>query len=486
MAETSGMVDSEPIKKSVNEKPDESPHAQGQSQPQNSLSLETLIHESIRCPECGSKRLWKDGLRYLADGSAIQRFLCRTCGYRFSQLKVEFNVAGEALKTLNPGQNNAQSPIFNVSPTIEEVRDDPPFPIGENVASHNASITEKSLNTLCFYNRKRRVCAQEGCAKNSARHKAREMENVSQAEKRAAGATSDIDLTIAGRLVEYAWREKKRGLSEATIKQRIYKLKRLVKKGVNLLNPESVSAFLATSNLSAEYKKAFIVAYKSFAKTFGLSWEPPKVRSERKVPFIPTEAEIDTLIAGCGKRTAAFLQVLKDTGARGSEACRLKWQDVDEKTNTIRINNPTKGSMARVVKVTPKTIAMINSLPRNSEYIFNTNIATIRKNFTKQRNKLAAKLQNPRLKQIHLHTIRHWKATMEYYKTKNIKYVQYLLGHKKIENTDIYTHLVNFEDDEWHMAVARNLEEEKKLIEAGFEFVRYSEKDEVAIYRKRK
>lgn len=41
-----------------------------------------------------------------------------------------------------------------------------------------------------------------------------------------------------------------------------------------------------------------------------------------------------------------------------------------------------------------------------------------------------------------------------------------MLGHKKLENTDIYTHLVNFE------VTARNLEEEKKLIEAGFKFVR--------------
>jgi len=81
---------------------------------------------------------------------------------------------------------------------------------------------------------------------------------------------------------------------------------------------------------------------------------------------------------------------------------------------------------------------------------------------------------------------RHWKATMEYHRTKNIKYVQQLLGHKKLENTDFYTQLLNFENDEWHVAHARNLEEENKLIEAGFEYVRYSEKDEVAIYRKRK
>jgi len=61
-----------------------------------------------------------------------------------------------------------------------------------------------------------------------------------------------------------------------------------------------------------------------------------------------------------------------------------------------------------------------------------------------------------------------------------------LLGHKKIENTEIYTHLINFESDEWHVAHAKDLEEETKMIEAGFEYVRYSDNDRVAIYRKRK
>jgi len=75
---------------------------------------------------------------------------------------------------------------------------------------------------------------------------------------------------------------------------------------------------------------------------------------------------------------------------------------------------------------------------------------------------------------------------MEYHITKIIKFVQNILGHKKLENTDIYTHLINFESDEWHVAHARNLEEENRLIEAGFEYVRYSQKDEVAIYSKRK
>jgi hypothetical protein len=36
------------------------------------------------CPQCGSKSLYKDGLRYLKDGDTVQRWLCRDCGYRFS------------------------------------------------------------------------------------------------------------------------------------------------------------------------------------------------------------------------------------------------------------------------------------------------------------------------------------------------------------------------------------------------------------------
>jgi len=37
-----------------------------------------------RCPECGSICLYRDGLRYVSEGQ-IQRYLCRKCGYRFSE-----------------------------------------------------------------------------------------------------------------------------------------------------------------------------------------------------------------------------------------------------------------------------------------------------------------------------------------------------------------------------------------------------------------
>jgi len=73
---------------------------------------------------------------------------------------------------------------------------------------------------------------------------------------------------------------------------------------------------------------------------------------------------------------------------------------------------------------------------------------------------------------------------MEYAKTKNILHVMQLLGHKNIQNTLVYTHLVNFENDEFHTAVADNVEKACKLVEAGFEYVTGEYNDGGKIFRK--
>jgi hypothetical protein len=59
-----------------------------------------------------------------------------------------------------------------------------------------------------------------------------------------------------------------------------------------------------------------------------------------------------------------------------------------------------------------------------------------------------------------------------------------LLGHKNIRNTLVYTHLVNFEGDEYVCKVARTADESKSLVEIGFDYV--CDFDGVKIFRKRK
>jgi hypothetical protein len=68
-------------------------------------------------------------------------------------------------------------------------------------------------------------------------------------------------------------------------------------------------------------------------------------------------------------------------------------------------------------------------------------------------------------------TVRHFKATMEYHRTKDILHVQQLLGHKSIQNTMKYTQLVDFKKDRYICRVAQNIEDARNLIEAGFEYV---------------
>ena len=75
---------------------------------------------------------------------------------------------------------------------------------------------------------------------------------------------------------------------------------------------------------------------------------------------------------------------------------------------------------------------------------------------------------------------------MEYAKTRDILRVKQLLGHKRLENTEVYTHLIDFAADDYTVRRPKTSREEDELIEAGFEYVRYDEKEGCPIYRKRK
>ena len=59
-----------------------------------------------------------------------------------------------------------------------------------------------------------------------------------------------------------------------------------------------------------------------------------------------------------------------------------------------------------------------------------------------------------------------------------------MLGHRNIQNTLIYTQLVDFQNDEYIAKVAHSEKEVCQLVEAGFEYV--CEHNEAKIFRKRK
>ena len=213
-------------------------------------------------------------------------------------------------------------------------------------------------------------------------------------------------------------------------------------------------------------------------------WKPPQYRRIRRLPFIPTETEIDQLIAGCSHRNATFLQLLKETGMRPGEAWSLRWIDIDYENNSVRVT-PEKGSNPRILKLSNKLIAMLKVLKMDKDYVFKNGLLKhFGGGFRQQRKRIAAKLKNSRIDRITFKTFRHFKGTMEYHKTKDILHVMKVLGHKNIKSTLVYTHLIDFKTDEY-TKIARTAEEACKLVEAVFEYV-CSTPEEYMLFRKRK
>jgi integrase len=290
---------------------------------------------------------------------------------------------------------------------------------------------------------------------------------------------------LKGKIVEYSFWLLKQGYAESTIKGHTKLLKILVKRGVDLFDPESMKETIAIQEWGNGRKGNAVDAYSGFLRMLGKTWQPPKYKRIRKLPFIPTENEIDQLIAGCGSRTATLLQLLKETGIRIGEAWHLQWTEIDFVSNTVRIT-PEKGSNARIFKLSGKLMAMLTARQQRTKRkrVFGECMKGQRRTFERQRQRISKKLKNPRISRITFHTFRHWKATMEYHRTKDILHVMQLLGHKNIHNTLVYTQLVDFRDDEYTVKVAHSIEEDKQLLESGFEYM--TERDSYKIYRKRK
>jgi len=73
---------------------------------------------------------------------------------------------------------------------------------------------------------------------------------------------------------------------------------------------------------------------------------------------------------------------------------------------------------------------------------------------------------------------------MLYHKTKDMLLVKERLGHRSIESTMVYTHLISFESQEYHSATAKTPKKAQKLIKQGFEYV--CDFNGLKLFRKRK
>ena len=377
----------------------------------------------VVCPECGGSKVYKDGLRRTVDGET-QRFLCRGCGFRFS---IPNSLNAKDSNNRRSQQNNSSRGLVLVTQTESET-----------------------------------VCAGK-----------RMIQNGNFAKFLSVLENNGIQTNSANVYIGY--------------------LNAIVKAGANLLDTESVKATIAKKTTWNNKTKTLAAAsYSKYLDVMGGSWKVPKFKAETPLPYIATESEINSLIDAATKKLSTYLLLLKETGMRSAEAWGLKWSDVDFERGGLTLNDTKKHGTPRGFKVSPRLTAMLNALPRHSKtWMFqnqteSASLIHFAAGFRFFRNTLSVKLQKPNLLKISFHSFRHWFATMEYNKTKNLLHVQERLGHKNILNTVIYTHLVNFEADAYNTSIALDVDEARKLVEAGFEFVTGEYGDGGKIFRKLK
>jgi len=202
---------------------------------------------------------------------------------------------------------------------------------------------------------------------------------------------------------------------------------------------------------------------------------------------VPTQEEIEILIANSGPKYALLLSLIRDTGMRPIEVerSRVRWYDLERGSVNVQTAKHGRG---RTLELKPRTLAMLKGyIGRHrlglNDRIFAT-VKTMRRMLKNIKQRTADKLQRPNLLRISLYSLRHYFGTMTYHRTKDILYTQRKMGHRNLKNTLIYTHLVNFRSDEYTVRVGETIHEACKLLEAGFEYV--CDMDDIKIFRKRK
>ncbi|UCD39485.1 MAG: site-specific integrase [Candidatus Bathyarchaeota archaeon] len=283
---------------------------------------------------------------------------------------------------------------------------------------------------------------------------------------------------------------KKEAYEDSTIKGTIKRLKHL-KRNCLLADPESVKVFVANKQCTNGYKESLVEAYDLFMRSIGQQWRKPFYQRYDKLPKIPTEEKLNMLIANAGTRMALVLSMSKDLGTRPIELTWLKAADINLQNGVVNITG-AKHTIGRNGKLKTATLEMLKTYITTkhlnlNDRLFPTKSENISEVYRRIRNALAAKLQDPTIRQIRLYDFRHFKATMEYHKTKDLLHVKALLGHKDLRTTLRYTQLLETSgNDDYHCKTATNTKEASDLIENGFEYVATVPSENFMLFRKRK
>jgi len=167
------------------------------------------------------------------------------------------------------------------------------------------------------------------------------------------------------------------------------------------------------------------------------------IHEPRKLPVVLSPEEVVRLLdAAPGLKYRAALSVAYGAGLRAAEVVSLKVSDIDSKRMLIRVEQG-KGRKDRNVMLSPHLLDLLRSwwkAARPQGWLF-PGRDPVQPMTTRQLNRAchaAAHLAEIN-KRVSLHTLRHSFATHLLEQNTDIRVIQVLLGHAKLENTALYT-----------------------------------------------
>jgi site-specific recombinase XerD len=172
------------------------------------------------------------------------------------------------------------------------------------------------------------------------------------------------------------------------------------------------------------------------------------VHVPHKIPVVLSRDEVSRLIGAAGNlKNQTALSIAYGAGLRVSEVAMLKVGDIDSQRMTLRIEQG-KGSKDRYAMLSPVLLECLRTWWRtaraegrmlNGGWLF-PGLNPVDPLSTRQLSRIihaaadAAKID----KRISMHTLRHSFATHLLEQKVDIRVIQVLLGHKKLETTALY------------------------------------------------
>jgi integrase/recombinase XerD len=169
------------------------------------------------------------------------------------------------------------------------------------------------------------------------------------------------------------------------------------------------------------------------------------VAEPRKIPIVLSPEEVVRFLeAAPGVKYKAAFSVAYGAGLRVSEVASLKISDIDSKRMMLRVEQG-KGRKDRHAMLSPVLLELLRDwwrIARPTAWLF-PGRDPLQPMSTRQLNRAchAAAQMAEITKRVSPHTLRHSFATHLLEQNTDIRVIQVLLGHSKLDTTALYTHI---------------------------------------------